>query len=235
MWCSVPGIWGCSPGMLKLTHTLLPGLGRLKGAEVGTSQGRDLGLAPTSELKADALSASQVFHVAALLNPLLDTSNPRIAEWTLERLPPHPDISWRGGTRRGRGGGQRGHSYCAKSHCKHSNKNMSFSKAGSCSTSSCLGVGRDWRYRGGLPPRAVYLGKNLFWGSPNLTVFQELGIIQQKEACKKPFPKELTHLGRKHYSMLKRNTLSRASGCEVTEGGWEVTGADFPKVAQMPH
>lgn len=47
------------------------GLGRLQGSEVGTSQGRDPGLAPACELKADALFTSRVFHVAALLNPRL--------------------------------------------------------------------------------------------------------------------------------------------------------------------
>ncbi|CAK6450098.1 unnamed protein product [Pipistrellus nathusii] len=70
VWCSVPGTglptWHAQPYPHPAPWA---GLGRLQGSEVGTSQGRDPGLAPACELKADALFTSQVFHVAALLNP----------------------------------------------------------------------------------------------------------------------------------------------------------------------
>lgn len=63
---------------------------------MGTSQGRDLDLAPTRELKGQRLSVSLGFHVAALLNSHCVTSKPETAEWILETLFAHPEIRWSG-------------------------------------------------------------------------------------------------------------------------------------------
>lgn len=83
-----------------------------------------LGVVPACELKADALSASQALQVAASLNPRVSCPIPsRDSQRALGRLPPHPTSA------EGRGPGRAGvprDAYCAKSHCKHSNKNVIF-------------------------------------------------------------------------------------------------------------
>lgn len=83
-----------------------------------------LGVVPACELKADALSASQALQVAASLNPRVSCPIPsRDSQRALGKLPPHPTSA------EGRGPGRAGvprDAYCAKSHCKHSNKNVIF-------------------------------------------------------------------------------------------------------------
>lgn len=110
-----------------------------------------------------------------------------------------------------------------KSHCKHSNKNMSFSKAGSCSTSACLG-GRRWDWRGaGRPPHLELLSWASICSAPCL--FQELRTEQARE----PAESGAHYLGRKGDSVPRRDTTSREGGMRSWESGQEVAGTEFPE------
>lgn len=96
-----------------------------------------------------------------------------------------------------------------------------------------MGVGLEVQ---GRPPHLkLFPWESICSGGLDTRLFQELGLEQERKLAESLSPEELTHLGRKDNSMRQRHTPSRASGCEVTDSGWEVTGADFPKVAQMPH
>lgn len=71
-------------------------------------------MAPTCELKADALPTSQVFHVAALINPRVchvRSRDSRVGPRKASPTPPrHRSERWDWV----RAGVQRGRSYCAK-------------------------------------------------------------------------------------------------------------------------
>lgn len=92
------GVVSQGSGAAHLACSSLPtpcplGWAQRQGSEVDTSQERDRGLAPSCQLKADALATSRL-PCSGFTYPPQCHSNSETAGWTLESRPPHPDISW---------------------------------------------------------------------------------------------------------------------------------------------